>query len=62
MKAPRKAIGGLIVAAMVMAAGLIVKPGNIGAVCLALTGIYATFVTGHTATELKHGGKDDDAC
>lgn len=51
MKLPRKLAGFLMTSVFVMIAGVIVKPGNAGAVCLALTGLYATFVTGHTLSD-----------
>lgn len=50
-KLPRKLAGFLLTSVFVMVAGIVVKPGNIGSVCLALTGLYATFVTGHSFSE-----------
>lgn len=59
-KLPRKLAGFLLTSVFVMVAGIVVKPGNIGAVCLALTGLYATFVTGHQNAEKLAAKKDAD--
>jgi hypothetical protein len=64
IKVPRKASGFVFITLAITLAGLLVKSSSIGAVCMALAGVYGTFVAGHQHAEslvAKTGKKDDEA-
>lgn len=65
IKIPRKAAGFVFITIAITVAGLLLKPGNITAVTVALAGVYGTFVAGHQHAEslvAKAEAKKDDAC
>lgn len=47
----------LLTSGLVMAAGLIVKPASIDAVCHSITAVAIAMIVGHTATDMKNGKK-----
>ena len=46
--------------AAALVAGRWLPAATVGAVCTAIATVAVAFIAGHTATDLRHGGSDDD--